>query len=266
MLAGQGGRRWRRQARLRTVGAGSVPPVWGDGAEGREGMLGRWRKPGLSFAGLLRQLRAEARLTQEELAEAASLSPRSVSDLERGINRTAHKDTALLLAGALDLAGPVRELFVAAARGKAPAADVLAARQQWRRERSRRRRPGRCRVISPASPAARPSSRSCWRRWPPGPQWRGGGHPRDRRDGGDRQDHLRGARRPPAGRGLPRWAVLLAAARPHRRAAAGRPGRCAGQLAADRRAGPAADPARGGGPGGAVAGPSGGQEGPAAAR
>jgi transcriptional regulator with XRE-family HTH domain/tetratricopeptide (TPR) repeat protein len=84
---------------------------------------------GLSFAGLLRQLRAEARLTQEELAEAASLSPRSVSDLERGINRTAHKDTALLLAGALNLAGPVRELFVAAARGKAPAADVLAARR-----------------------------------------------------------------------------------------------------------------------------------------
>jgi tetratricopeptide (TPR) repeat protein/transcriptional regulator with XRE-family HTH domain len=84
---------------------------------------------GLSFAGLLRQLRAEARLTQEELAEAASLSPRSVSDLERGINRTAHKDTALLLAGALNLTGPVRELFVAAARGKAPATDVLAARQ-----------------------------------------------------------------------------------------------------------------------------------------
>jgi DNA-binding XRE family transcriptional regulator len=27
--------------------------------------------------------------SQEELAEAASLSPRSVSDLERGVNRTA---------------------------------------------------------------------------------------------------------------------------------------------------------------------------------
>jgi len=86
-------------------------------------------EPGLSFAGLLRQLRAEARLTQEELAEAASLSPRSLSDLERGVSRTAHKDTAQLLAGALSLAGPVRALFVAAARGKAPAAEVLAARQ-----------------------------------------------------------------------------------------------------------------------------------------
>ena len=85
-------------------------------------------EPGLSFAGLLRQLRAEARLTQEELAEVAGLSARAVSDLERGINRTAHKDTALLLAGALNLAGPVRERFVAAARGRGPAADVLAAR------------------------------------------------------------------------------------------------------------------------------------------
>jgi transcriptional regulator with XRE-family HTH domain len=81
----------------------------------------------LDFAGLLRQLRAEARLTQEELAEAASLSPRSVSDLERGINRTARKDTAELLAGALGLAEPARAVFVAAARGKAPAAEVLAA-------------------------------------------------------------------------------------------------------------------------------------------
>ena len=86
-------------------------------------------QPGLGFAGLLRQLRAEARLTQEELAEAAGLSPRSVSDLERGIHRTAHKDTAGLLAEALGLAGPVRTLFVAAARGRARAAEVLAARQ-----------------------------------------------------------------------------------------------------------------------------------------
>jgi len=84
-------------------------------------------EPSLSFAGLLRQLRAEARLTQEELAEAAGLSPRSVSDLERGINRTARKDTAVLLAGALGLPEPVRAVFVAAARGRVPAVQVLAA-------------------------------------------------------------------------------------------------------------------------------------------
>jgi transcriptional regulator with XRE-family HTH domain len=81
----------------------------------------------LSFGGLLRQLRAEARLTQEELAEAARLSPRGVSALERGVNRTARKDTAELLAGALGLAAPARELFVAAARGKLPAGQVLPA-------------------------------------------------------------------------------------------------------------------------------------------
>ena len=84
-------------------------------------------QPALGFAGLLRQLRAEAGLTQEELAEAAGLSPRSVSDLERGINRTARKDTAVLLGGALGLAEPVRAVFVAAARGLVPAAEVLGA-------------------------------------------------------------------------------------------------------------------------------------------
>src|SRR5262245_35012162 len=124
--------RWLWRAGLRRVGAGSVPP--GAGWPRRGVARGCWgavdEQSGLSFAGLLRQLRAEARLTQEELAEAAGLSPRSVSDLERGINRTAHKDTALLLAGALGLEGPVRELFVAAARGKAPPAEVLAARQE----------------------------------------------------------------------------------------------------------------------------------------
>jgi transcriptional regulator with XRE-family HTH domain len=84
-------------------------------------------QPALGFAGLLRQLRAEAGLTQEELAEAAGLSPRSVSDLERGINRTARKDTAVLLGGALGLAEPVRTVFVAAARGLVSAAEVLGA-------------------------------------------------------------------------------------------------------------------------------------------
>ena len=87
-------------------------------------------QPALSFASLLRQLRAGARLTQEELAEAASLSPRSVSDLERGINRTARKDTAVLLGDALGLVEPVRTLFVAAARGRASATEVLAAVQK----------------------------------------------------------------------------------------------------------------------------------------
>jgi WD40 repeat protein/transcriptional regulator with XRE-family HTH domain len=89
-------------------------------------------QPALSFAGLLRQLRAGAKLTQEELAAAAGVSPRSVSNLERGINRTAHKDTAVLLAGALGLTGPAADLFVAAARGTVPAGQVLAAAEAAR--------------------------------------------------------------------------------------------------------------------------------------
>jgi transcriptional regulator with XRE-family HTH domain len=97
------------------------PPIASDGGAAAE-------QPTLSFRGLLRQLRTQARLTQEELAEAARLSPRSVSDLERGISRTARKDTAGRLAEALNLTGPQREMFVAAARGRAPAAEVLAAR------------------------------------------------------------------------------------------------------------------------------------------
>ena len=110
----------------------------------------------LGFGGLLRQLRDEAGLTQEELAEAASLSPRSVSDLERGINRTARKDTAELLASALGLAEPARPVFVAAARGRAPAEEVLAALRGSRRARGpagRRPLPGAGAVRGAGRPA-----------------------------------------------------------------------------------------------------------------
>jgi tetratricopeptide (TPR) repeat protein/transcriptional regulator with XRE-family HTH domain len=80
-----------------------------------------------SFGMLLRQLRTRAGLTQEELAQAATLSTRSVSDLERGINLTARKDTARLLADALNLEGPGRAAFDTAARGRGEAGGVAAA-------------------------------------------------------------------------------------------------------------------------------------------
>jgi transcriptional regulator with XRE-family HTH domain len=120
-------------------------------------------QPGSGFAGLLRQLRAEARLTQEELAEAAGLSPRSISDLERGVHLTAHKDTAGLLAGALGLAEPVRALFVAAARGRGSVAGVLAAAREVAPAPPQPRPPGPCRGIPSASPAASVNSRGCRR-------------------------------------------------------------------------------------------------------
>jgi predicted ATPase/DNA-binding CsgD family transcriptional regulator/transcriptional regulator with XRE-family HTH domain len=81
----------------------------------------------VTFAGLLRQLRTEAALSQEELAEAAGVGVRTVSDLERGVALTARKDTARLLADALNLTGVARASFEAAARGRA-APEVLPAR------------------------------------------------------------------------------------------------------------------------------------------
>jgi transcriptional regulator with XRE-family HTH domain len=86
-------------------------------------------EPPVTFAGALRKLRAEARLTQEELAEAAGLSLRSISDLERGIATTPRRETVRLLADVLQLTGPARAGFAAVARGRpvAAAAAVAAA-------------------------------------------------------------------------------------------------------------------------------------------
>jgi tetratricopeptide (TPR) repeat protein/transcriptional regulator with XRE-family HTH domain len=70
------------------------------------------------FAALLRKLRTAAGLTQEELAEAARLSYRSISDLERGINLSPRKETMRLLADALKLGGAERAAFEAAAKSR----------------------------------------------------------------------------------------------------------------------------------------------------
>lgn len=70
------------------------------------------------FADLLRQLRTQSQLTQEELAGAASLSRRAVSDLERGVATIPQRNTVRLLADALRLIGPARAEFEAAARGR----------------------------------------------------------------------------------------------------------------------------------------------------
>ena len=74
-----------------------------------------------AFAALLREHRTNAGLTQEELAEAAQLSVRTISDLERGIYPTARKETARLLADALRLTGDAKAEFEAIARGRQPA-------------------------------------------------------------------------------------------------------------------------------------------------
>ncbi len=92
-------------------------------------------QPVPDFGAMLQQLRAEAGLTQEELAGAAGLSPRTVSDLERGIHRSPRPNTVRLLADALKLTEPLRGLFLAAARGPLSATPVLPAdrvtREAW---------------------------------------------------------------------------------------------------------------------------------------
>jgi tetratricopeptide (TPR) repeat protein/transcriptional regulator with XRE-family HTH domain len=85
-------------------------------------------EPPVTFAGVLRKLRTEAGLTQEELAEAAGVSLRSVSDLERGRVTIPQKDTVRLLADALHLIGPARARFEATARGRAVADSAAATR------------------------------------------------------------------------------------------------------------------------------------------
>jgi len=84
-------------------------------------------EPPVTFPDLLRQLRTEARLTQEELADAASVSVRSVRDLERGKVATPQKETVRLLADALALTGPARAEFETAARSHRVPGGVAAA-------------------------------------------------------------------------------------------------------------------------------------------
>jgi transcriptional regulator with XRE-family HTH domain len=68
------------------------------------------------FAVLLRQHRRNARLTQEALAGRAGLSPRGISDLERGLRRAPYRHTVRQLADALELAPADRESLIEAAR------------------------------------------------------------------------------------------------------------------------------------------------------
>jgi transcriptional regulator with XRE-family HTH domain len=73
------------------------------------------------LSGVLRCLREDAALTQEELAEKAGLSVRTVSDIERGLRKRLYEDTAEHLASALDREGEARERFVDLARGRTSA-------------------------------------------------------------------------------------------------------------------------------------------------
>src|SRR5262245_35158047 len=68
------------------------------------------------FGPLLRNARLSAGLSQEGLAEAAGLSARAVSDLERGVNKAPRPDTLEALARALELSPEARSRWRAAWR------------------------------------------------------------------------------------------------------------------------------------------------------
>ena len=72
--------------------------------------------PAASFGGLLRACREHALLSQEQLAERAGLSARTIRELEAGRVRRPRGATVRLLAHALGLQGGLRQAFVAAAR------------------------------------------------------------------------------------------------------------------------------------------------------
>jgi class 3 adenylate cyclase len=75
------------------------------------------------FGDVLRQLRRAAGYTQEELAERAQLSPRGLSDLERGVNHYPRHETVLALASALNLSDEARARLADAARRRGTKAD-----------------------------------------------------------------------------------------------------------------------------------------------
>jgi ABC-type branched-subunit amino acid transport system substrate-binding protein/DNA-binding beta-propeller fold protein YncE/transcriptional regulator with XRE-family HTH domain len=80
-----------------------------------------------TFGELLRTLRVEAGLTQEELAERAGLSLRGVGALEHGERSRPQGHTVRMLADALRLKDEARSQFLASARGL-PGARALAGR------------------------------------------------------------------------------------------------------------------------------------------
>jgi transcriptional regulator with XRE-family HTH domain len=84
------------------------------------------------LATLLKMLREQAGITQEELADRSSLSIRTISDLERGRTTTPQRRSIALLAKALGVKGDSLDHLREAARGRSLAqCPVCAARWQW---------------------------------------------------------------------------------------------------------------------------------------
>ena len=78
----------------------------------------------VTFGDVLRRFRLAAGLTQEELAERAHLSPRAISDLERGARNRPWRDTVQRLTAALRLEPTELDQLQAAARPPGPSASA----------------------------------------------------------------------------------------------------------------------------------------------
>lgn len=96
------------------AGGNRVSSISGGGINGAGGLE--------SFAALLRRLREAAGLTQQELAERASLTPHAVSALERGTRTRPYPHTVRSLADALGAGDQDRAALLAAVPRRAAAA------------------------------------------------------------------------------------------------------------------------------------------------
>jgi len=71
----------------------------------------------VTFAELLRQLRARAGMTQEALAEQAGVSPATIAALEQGLRRRPYPHTIAQISNALALTPADRATLLARASG-----------------------------------------------------------------------------------------------------------------------------------------------------
>jgi transcriptional regulator with XRE-family HTH domain len=128
------------------------------------------RRPG--FGELLRRHRVAAELTQHELAERAGLSLRGLSDLERGLRKSPHRETAQRLARVFGL-DPEQQAELLAERGTRRAVassrppEPNGARVQHLPSGWTPRRPGRRAHRSLRSPRLERTQARSWRRWLP---------------------------------------------------------------------------------------------------
>ena len=94
-------------------------------------------EPSAGFGGLLRAHRRAAGLTREQLAQRSGVSQRRISDMERGGQHVQRRDTVTLLARALDLSRPKREVFEGLVERSLCPGPCLTCRESIRRRSSR---------------------------------------------------------------------------------------------------------------------------------